>query len=146
MRISDWSSDVCSSDLRNAPGGTGNNLAHLLVGSEGTLAFSTRVHIGLQPIPKHKTLGICHFPTFYQAMDSTRHIVKLEPAAVELVDRTMIELARDIPIFRRTIDKAVRGEPDALLLVEFAGDDRDEQRSEEHTSELQSLMRNSYAV
>src|SRR3546814_3219659 len=39
----------------------------------------------------------------------------------------MIALARDIPIFRRTIDKAVRGEPDALLLVEFAGDDKDEQ-------------------
>ena len=63
------------------------NLAHLLVGSEGTLAFSTAIELELQPIPAHKVLGICHFPTFYEAMDATRHIVALGPAAVELVDR-----------------------------------------------------------
>ena len=105
-----------------------NNLAHLLVGSEGTLAFFSRVHLNLQRIPAHKVLGICHFPSFYQAMDSTRHIVKLDPSAVELVDRTMIELSREIPMFRATVERFVRGRPDALLLVEFSGDDRDEQR------------------
>ncbi|MFQ5765997.1 MAG: FAD-binding oxidoreductase, partial [Rhodospirillales bacterium] len=103
------------------------NLAHLLVGSEGTLAFSTRIQIDLQPLPRHKVLGLCHFPTFYAAMDSVRHIVELDPAAVELVDRTMIELSRDIPLYRATVDSFVRGEPAALLLVEFAGDDRDTQ-------------------
>jgi FAD/FMN-containing dehydrogenase/Fe-S oxidoreductase len=103
------------------------NLAHLLVGSEGTLAFSTAIELGLQPLPPHKALGICHFPSFYQAMDSTRHIVALGPTAVELVDRTMIELSRDIPLYRRTVDAFVRGEPEALLLVEFAGEDRDAQ-------------------
>jgi FAD/FMN-containing dehydrogenase/Fe-S oxidoreductase len=103
------------------------NLARLLVGSEGTLAFFTRLHLDLQRIPAHKVLGICHFPSFYQAMDSTRHIVKLDPSAVELVDRTMIELSREIPMFRATVDRFVKGQPDALLLVEFAGDDRDEQ-------------------
>ena len=56
-------------------------------------------------------------------MDLTRHIVALGPAAVELVDRTMIELARDIAAFRSTVDKTIRGEPDAILLVEFAGDE-----------------------
>ncbi len=100
------------------------NLAHLLVGSEGTLAFSTRIQIELQPIPAHKVLGVCHFPTFHDAMDSARHIVELDPAAVELVDRTMIELSRDIPMFRDTVDTFVEGKPEALLLVEFAGDDR----------------------
>jgi len=101
------------------------NLAHLLVGSEGTLAYSRRIRIKLSPLPKHKVLGICHFPTFYGAMASAQHLVTLDPAAVELVDRTMIELARDIPMFRPTMDKAVNGDPEALLLVEFAGDDRD---------------------
>ena len=103
------------------------NLGRLLVGSEGTLAFFTRLHLQLQPLPAHKVLGVCHFPTFYQAMDSTRHIVELGPSAVELVDRTMIELSRDIPMFRETVDGFVRGEPDALLLVEFAGEDHAEQ-------------------
>ena len=99
------------------------NLGRLLVGSEGTLAFFTRLQLDLQPIPTHKVLGVCHFPTFHQAMDSTQHIVKLDPSAVELVDRTMIELSREIPMFRATVDGFVRGQPDALLLVEFAGED-----------------------
>jgi FAD/FMN-containing dehydrogenase/Fe-S oxidoreductase len=102
--------------------GTGN-LGRLLVGSEGTLAFFTRLQLDLQPIPTHKVLGVCHFPTFHQAMDSAQHIVKLDPSAVELVDRTMIELSREIPMFRATVDGFVRGQPDALLLVEFAGED-----------------------
>lgn len=103
------------------------NFARLLVGSEGTLAFFTNLQLQLQPIPAQKVLGICHFPDFHSAMDSTQHIVKLDPAAVELVDRTMIDLARDIPMFRATVDQFVKGEPDALLLVEFAGEDRGEQ-------------------
>jgi FAD/FMN-containing dehydrogenase/Fe-S oxidoreductase len=103
------------------------NMAHLLVGSEGTLAYSRRLHLNLSPLPKHKTLGICHFPTFYQSMEAPQHIVKLAPAAVELVDRTMIALARSNPAFRATVDQCVKGDPDAILLVEFAGDDRDEQ-------------------
>ena len=114
------------------------NLAHLLVGSEGTLAFSTALTLGLQPVPKHKALGVCHFPTFHQAMDSTRHIVTLGPCAVELVDRTMIELSRDIPLFRTTVDRFVQGRPDALLLVEFAGDEPDEQLRK--LDELERLM------
>jgi FAD/FMN-containing dehydrogenase/Fe-S oxidoreductase len=103
------------------------NMSHLLVGSEGTLAYSRRIHLNLAPLPKHKTLGICHFPTFYKAMEAPRHIVALKPVAVELVDRTMIGLARSNAAFRSTVEQAIQGDPDAILLVEFAGDDRDEQ-------------------
>jgi FAD/FMN-containing dehydrogenase/Fe-S oxidoreductase len=101
-----------------------HNLAHLLVGSEGTLAYSQRVHLKLAALPSHKVLGVCHFPTFYQAMDCSQHIVKLDPDAVELVDRTMIDLARGNPAFRPVVERFLRGEPDAILLVEFAGEDR----------------------
>jgi hypothetical protein len=59
-------------------------------------------------------------------MDSTRHIVS-SILGGQLVDRTMIDLSREIPMFRATVDRFVKGQPDALLLVEFAGDDRDEQ-------------------
>jgi FAD/FMN-containing dehydrogenase/Fe-S oxidoreductase len=104
----------------------GHNMAQLLVGSEGTLAFFNAIELELQPIPPHRVLGICHFPSFYQAMASAKPIVALGPTAVELVDRTMIELSRDIAMFRATVDRFVRGEPEALLLVEFAGEDREE--------------------
>ena len=59
-------------------------------------------------------------------MDAAQHLVKLKPIAVELVDRTMIELAREIEMFRPTLEQFVRGEPDAVLLVEFGEDDHDE--------------------
>jgi FAD/FMN-containing dehydrogenase/Fe-S oxidoreductase len=113
------------------------NMSHLLVGSEGTLAWSRRLHLDLSPLPKHKTLGVCHFPTFYKAMEAPRHIVKLKPVAVELVDRTMIALARANAAFRAAVEQAIRGDPDAILLVEFAGDDKDEQlRGLKQLSEL----------
>jgi FAD/FMN-containing dehydrogenase/Fe-S oxidoreductase len=101
------------------------NLARLLVGSEGTLALFRRIELSLAPLPRHKVLGVCHFPTFRKAMESTEAIVALRPAAVELVDRNMIELGRQIPMFRAIMDRFVRGEPQALLFVEFAGEDRD---------------------
>ena len=104
--------------------GGGHNMAHLLVGSEGTLGFFTEIELDLQPLPAHRVLGVCHFPAFYEAMSATQHIVALDPSAVELVDRTLIELARDIEAFRPTVERFVRGAPDALLLVEFAGEDR----------------------
>jgi FAD/FMN-containing dehydrogenase/Fe-S oxidoreductase len=102
---------------------SGHNMARLLVGSEGTLAFFNEIELELQPIPAHRVLGICHFPTFYAAMAATRRIVGLGPSAVELVDRTMIDLSRDIPMFRPVVERFVQGEPAALLLTEFAGDD-----------------------
>ncbi len=103
------------------------NMAHLLVGSEGTLAYSKRVHLNLSTLPNHKTLGVCHFKTFYKSMEAPQQIVKLKPTAVELVDRTMIGLARGNAAFRPIVEKFIKGDPDAILLVEFAGDDKDEQ-------------------
>ena len=99
----------------------GENLARLLVGSEGTLAFSAAIELALHPIKPRKAVGICQFPTFRAAMQATAHLVQLDPEAVELVDRTMIELGRSIPAFRATIDRMLIGEPDSLLLVEFHG-------------------------
>lgn len=105
------------------------NSAHLLVGSEGTLAWFERLHLKLSPLPAARALGVVHFPKFYTAMDLTQHIVKLGPSAVELVDRTMIGLAREIAAFRATVDAFIRGEPDAILLVEFSGADQSAQNA-----------------
>jgi FAD/FMN-containing dehydrogenase/Fe-S oxidoreductase len=114
------------------------NAAHLLVGSEGTLAYSERLHLKLSPLPKARVLGVCHFERFYRAMEVTQHIVKLGPSAVELVDRTMIGLAREIPAFEPTVSAFIRGEPDAILLVEFSGEDSSSQ--EKNLKALVELM------
>ena len=108
------------------PRNAANNMAHLLVGSEGTLAFTTQVELKLWPIIRNKVLGVCHFGSFYEAMDAAQHLVKLHPIAVELVDRTMISLGRDIAMFQPIIGAAIRGDPDAVLIVEFAEEDQSE--------------------
>jgi FAD/FMN-containing dehydrogenase/Fe-S oxidoreductase len=108
------------------PRNAANNMAHLLVGSEGTLAFTTKVELKLWPVIRNKVLGVCHFGSFYEAMDAAQHLVKLKPIAVELVDRTMIALGRDIAMFQPVIGSAVRGDPDAVLVVEFAEEDQSE--------------------
>ncbi|MDO8250145.1 MAG: FAD-linked oxidase C-terminal domain-containing protein [Rhodoferax sp.] len=109
------------------------NLAHLLVGSEGTLALTRSLTLRLGELPRAKVLGVVNFPTFYQAMDAAQHIVKLghnmtggSLTAVELVDRTMIELSLQNPAFAPTIRTALSpvingGKPAAVLLVEFSG-------------------------
>lgn len=129
-RVAGYNLDIfdCQNPLAYTDDGHAN-LAHLLVGSEGTLAFSRLVTLKLAPLPAHKTLGVISFPSFWQSMSMTQHIVKLKPSAVELVDKTMIELALSNPAFRPVIEKALVGRPDAILLVEFAGDDRDAQMS-----------------
>src|SRR5262249_54582233 len=99
------------------------NAAHLLVGSEGTLAWFERLHLKLSRLPAARVLGVCHFQRFYDAMAKTQHIVKLGPSAVELVDRTMIGLARENPAFKKTVDAFIKGDPDAILLVEFSGEE-----------------------
>jgi len=100
------------------------NLAHLLVGSEGTLCFSRHLTLRLAEIPPARVLGVVNFPSFHAAMDAAQHIAKLAPSAVELVDRIMIELSLSNPEFRPTIEAALLGRPDAILLVEFSGDDQ----------------------
>ncbi len=102
------------------PGRNDLNLAHILVGSEGTLAFSTRIELKLAPLIGARAVGACHFGSFHQAMDMAQHIVKLGPIAVELVDRTMLGLAREIAMFQPTVEAVVRGDPEAILFVEFA--------------------------
>jgi FAD/FMN-containing dehydrogenase/Fe-S oxidoreductase len=109
------------------PGRNDLNLAHILVGSEGTLGFSNRIELRLAPVlGTRRTLGACHFGSFRTAMEAAQHIVKLGPIAVELIDRTMLGLARAIEMFQPTIASVVRGDPEAILFVEFGEDEEGE--------------------
>ena len=50
------------------PGRNDVNFAHLLVGSEGTLAYSTKIELKLSPLLGRRAVGACHFGRFYDAM------------------------------------------------------------------------------
>ena len=70
-------------------------------------------------------------------MNAAQHLVKLKPIAVELIDRTMLELAGEIAMFRPTLKAFVRGEPEAILLVEF---DEGEFENKRRMKELAATM------
>ena len=129
-RVGGYNIDALLPDaMANRPNGKvgdGINLSHLLVGSEGTLAYSSSITLKLSSLPSKKIMGICHFPSFYEAMDAAQHIVPLDPVAVELVDDTMLQLARKIDMFKPTVEAVVKGNPKSLLLVEFAEEDMSE--------------------
>src|SRR5262250_1627986 len=55
------------------PGRNDLNLAHILVGSEGTLGFSTKIALKLSPLLGRRAVGACHFGSFYAAMDAAQH-------------------------------------------------------------------------
>ena len=123
-----------------APNAPQHNLAHILLGSEGTLAFSTRIELKLSPVLGKRAVGACHFGSFYEAMNAAQHLVKLKPIAVELIDRTMIELAGEIAMFRPTLKAFVHGEPAAILLVEFdEGDFENKRRMKELAATMGDL-------
>ncbi len=99
----------------------GGDIVRLLVGSEGTLAFFTELELQLEPLPSKTVLGVCAFPDLASALNAVPPIMELEPSAVELVDGTLLDLAREIPTLGTAVREFVRGDPRALLIVEFSG-------------------------
>ncbi len=97
------------------------NLAHLLAGSEGTLALITALTLSLVPRPRHTALAVVHFDDLLAACAATTDILEVEPSACELLDRQLIELARAQPEWARRLH-FVQGDPAAVLLTEFYGE------------------------
>src|SRR3546814_6790751 len=114
MRMSDWSSDFCSSDLRGRS--------------------PSREKWGCEP-----AAGQCPHPSWRRARSAAanprrRALLRLSAPPRPLAQGAPCEAADD----ERRPARPDRGEAEARWRVPL--------RSEEHTSELQSLMRISYAV
>ncbi len=97
-----------------------NNLAKLVVGSEGTLAVVTEARLNVVPLPKHRPLAIVHFKDLFEALDAVSPILEFEPSAVELLDRNILDLTRGTQEFARRLS-FIDGFPAAVLIVEFQG-------------------------
>ena len=95
------------------------NLARLLAGSEGTLAIVTEATIALEPIPETKSLALLRYDTVNDAMADVAPIVAHDPAAVEVLDDVLLDLARDTEEFGGLVDQMVPEGTGAVLLVEF---------------------------
>ncbi|MBA8824197.1 FAD/FMN-containing dehydrogenase/Fe-S oxidoreductase [Saccharopolyspora lacisalsi] len=101
------------------------DLAKFVVGSEGTLAVATRAVVGLVAKPRHTVIAVGHFTSTAGAIAATTDALSCDPSGVELMDRTILDLARE-RIEYRELASALEGDPEALLFVTFTGDDETE--------------------
>lgn len=103
------------------------DLSKLVVGSEGTLAIVTAATVRLVELPKAKMFAVGHFDDVLAAIAATGDALALQPSAVELIDRTILDLSRSKLEYRKLADR-LEGDPEALLFVSFSGDTEGEVR------------------
>src|SRR5215469_11055941 len=101
------------------------DLSKIIVGSEGTLATVVEATVGLVPAARHRVIAVGHFGSVQAAIEATQDALAGEPAAVELLDRTILDLSRQ-RIEYASLGTILEGDPEALLFVTFVGDTRDE--------------------
>ncbi len=98
------------------------DLAQFVVGSEGTLVVATEATVGLVPKPKHTVIAVGHFRSTAAAIAATEDALVEDPSAVELMDRTILDLSRQ-KIEYAALGDILHDDPDALLFVSFTGED-----------------------
>jgi FAD/FMN-containing dehydrogenase/Fe-S oxidoreductase len=109
-------------DRLASPDGPGDlNLATFVTGSEGTLVTVTEATVRLVPRPRHRAIAVGHFASAEQAIEATGDALACDPAAVELIDRAILELSRQ-KLEYRALGSILDGDPGALLFVTFFGD------------------------
>jgi FAD/FMN-containing dehydrogenase/Fe-S oxidoreductase len=113
--------DRLDPDARSA----GLDLAKFVVGSEGTLVTVVEATVQLVPAPRHRVIAVGHFASVQAAIEATQDALACQPAAVELLDRTIIELSRR-KIEYQSLGSILHGDPEALLFVTFFGDSQAE--------------------
>jgi len=101
------------------------SLAKIVVGSEGTLATTVEAKINLVPTPKMTALDVIHFHTLIEAMEAVNPILEEAPSAVELIDKTILDMTKSSLEYSRLRD-FVQGTPGAVLAVEFYGESEGE--------------------
>ena len=105
------------------------SLTKILVGSEGTLATTVEATVNLVPIPELTALCVVHFESLVASMEAMQPILECNPTAVELIDKTILNMARGSLEFSR-LTTFIQGEPAALLAVEFYGETHAELESQ----------------
>ncbi|HET7324764.1 MAG TPA: FAD-linked oxidase C-terminal domain-containing protein, partial [Halococcus sp.] len=103
------------------------NLGRLLAGSEGTLAIVTEATVSLESVPETKAVALLTYDSLGDAMEDVTAILEHDPAAVEVMDDVLLDLARDTSEFADVVGMLPDG-TDSVLLVEFYADSDDEGR------------------
>lgn len=111
-------------------GGTGStvNLATLLTGSEGTLAFTTEITIQLDNLPPAKNIMVAaHFNSIQESLEAVVIAMKHNLYTCELMDKTVLDCTKNN---REQLKNRffVEGDPKALLMLEICTNSDEESR------------------
>ena len=98
------------------------NLAKIMVGSEGTLGLVVAAKISLVPLPIAKAVITIEFDELLDALAATPLVLRHRPSAVEVMDRFILDHAKESPALDALRRSILLGDPGALLCVEFYGD------------------------
>ncbi|MEO1287634.1 MAG: FAD-linked oxidase C-terminal domain-containing protein [Chloroflexota bacterium] len=116
------------------------DLAQLFAGSEGTLGTIIAAELNLvpyMPAPRRR-LAMVHFDSLRESLEATPRILEINPSAIELMDKMLLDKTRANAEFSRYMD-FVDGDPQAILVTEFYGESDKELTSK--ISELKNLLR-----
>lgn len=97
------------------------DLNRILAGSEGTLAVVTEAKLKLNPIPRFQELLVIRYACFDDALNASQTLLDFEPAAIETIDETILELAKQDEIYQYVKDFIA--DAAAINLVEFISED-----------------------
>ncbi len=100
------------------------NLAKVIVGSEGTLGIILEMKVRLVPLPRAKAIMVIMFGDVLEALEAAPLILRHHPSAIEIMDKSILDHARDNPTLQRIRTKYLEGDPGATLCVEFYADDK----------------------
>lgn len=108
------------------------NLAKILAGSEGTLAFITSAKLNITKIPTFKTMVNICYDSFDSALRNSPFLVQANATSVETVDSKVLGLAKDDVIWSEVkglIKDTGRVEIEGLNIVEFNDEDETNQQN-----------------
>jgi FAD/FMN-containing dehydrogenase len=110
-------------NLLDATAGKHLDLRKLLVGSEGTLALVVGATLKLMPLPRYRTGTLAYFVDYESTVEATMKALELQPAAIEILDRTYFSLGKGL---QERVERLLRQEAQTMLYFEFEGDDQKE--------------------
>ncbi len=101
-----------------------NDLTNILAGSEGTLAAIFSAELKISPLPHEKGLGLIFFASVGEAMQATVELLDLKPAAIEHIDRPLLDQTKGQLHFQAARDllELDTNPCAAILIVEFYDD------------------------
>ena len=112
------------------------NLAKLIVGSEGTLGLVVAAKLNLVALPAAKAVLTIEFEELFDALAATPLVLRHRPSAVEVMDRFILDHAKESPVLDALRRSILETDPGALLCVELYGD-----RAEDLAPRLDALER-----